>query len=62
MLNQHAEQITRDVEWIIDQAKGGPMSINVVSLAKDTPEENLWALWNAVQTYNKKKEEEMDEE
>ncbi len=58
MLNQTTDQIRRDVESITSQIKGGPVSINVVGCPNNTPDENLWALWNAVQAYNKKKEEE----
>jgi uroporphyrinogen-III decarboxylase len=58
MLNQPAEQITKDVNWIIENAKGGPVSINVVGVPKDTPNENIYAMRDAVEAYNKKKEEE----
>ena len=61
MLNQTAAQITQDVEGIIENAKGGPMSIAVVGTPNDTPEENLWAMFNAVEAYNKLKEQELDE-
>lgn len=61
MLNQTKEQIEQDVNWIIENAKGGPMSINVVGVPYNTPEANLWTLWNTVQAYNKKKELESEE-
>jgi uroporphyrinogen-III decarboxylase len=62
MLNQPADQIRRDVEWICDQAKGDPVSINVVGIPLGTPDENLWAMFNAVQEYNKQKEMELEDE
>lgn len=58
MLNQPAEQIKADIKWIIENAKGGPMSINCVGVPWQTPEANLWALWNSVEEYNKSKEDE----
>lgn len=62
MLNQPAAQIREDINWIIENAKGGPMRINCVGVPHGTPEENLWAMWDAVQDYNKKKAEEEDED
>ena len=62
MLNQSADQITSDIEGIISQVKGGPASINCVGVPYGTPEENLWALWNAVDAYNKAKEAEADDD
>ncbi|MHA1395767.1 MAG: uroporphyrinogen decarboxylase family protein [Promethearchaeota archaeon] len=62
MLNQPSEQIYKDVKWIISQAKGGPMSVNCVGIPYGPPEENLWAMWNAVQDYNKMKEKELEDE
>lgn len=62
MLNQPAEQITKDVEWILENVKGGPAGIHLVGCPNGTPEENLWALWNAVKAYNDKKAEEEEEE
>ncbi len=62
MLNQPAEQIRKDVEWICENAKGGPVSINVVGVPLGTPVENLWVMYNAVQAYNKQKEAEIESE
>ncbi len=60
MLNQPADQIRKDVEWICENAKGGPVSINVVGVPLGTSDENLWSMYNAVQDYNRKKEAEME--
>lgn len=62
MLNQSATQITEDVNWIIQQAKGGPMSINVVGIPYGTPDANIHAMLNAVENFNIQKEREMEEE
>ncbi|HMF33511.1 MAG TPA: uroporphyrinogen decarboxylase family protein, partial [Candidatus Lokiarchaeia archaeon] len=62
MLNQTADQIRQDVEWICANAKGGPVSINVVGVPLGTPEENLWAMYDAVQDFNKQKEMELENE
>ncbi len=61
MLNQPAKQIRKDVEWICENAKGGLVSINVVGIPLGTKDENLWAMYNAVEDYNKRKEAEMEE-
>ncbi|MHA1682999.1 MAG: uroporphyrinogen decarboxylase family protein [Promethearchaeota archaeon] len=62
MLNQTAQQIKEDVARITSGIKGGPGNIHLVGCPNNTPEENLWALWNAVKAYNDKKaEEEMAE-
>ncbi len=57
MLNQPAEQIKKDVEYLLDAGKGGPMSISVVGIPLNTSDENIYALWNTVQNYNKRKAE-----
>jgi uroporphyrinogen-III decarboxylase len=63
MLNQSADQIEKDINWILDTAKGGPVSISCVGVPYQTPEANIWAFWNTIEAYNKKKaEEEEDEE
>jgi uroporphyrinogen-III decarboxylase len=62
MLNQTAEQIKKDIEWIIDNATGGPMSINCVGVPWKTPEDNLWAMYNTIQEFHKKKEAEMEDD
>ena len=55
MLNQPQNQITADVNWIIDNVGGGPTSINVVGIPWKTPDENIMAMKNAVEAYNAKK-------
>ncbi|MHA1698126.1 MAG: uroporphyrinogen decarboxylase family protein [Promethearchaeota archaeon] len=62
MLNQPAEQIQKDVEWLIRVGKGGPQRIAVVGCPYGTPEENIHALWSTVQEFNKQKAEEEEEE
>lgn len=60
MLNQKAQQIKNDVEYLLDAGKGGPMNIAVVGTPLNTPDENIHALWNTVQEYNKRKAEDED--
>ncbi len=62
MLNQGAAQVTKDVEWLIEKGKGGPQRIAVVGCPYGTPDENVYALWKAVQDFNKRKEEELEGE
>lgn len=62
MLNQPAVQITKDVEWILENVKGGSASINVVGCPYGTPDANIKAYFAAIQAFNKKKEDEMDAE
>ncbi|MFX0099795.1 MAG: uroporphyrinogen decarboxylase family protein [Candidatus Hodarchaeota archaeon] len=62
MLNQSAEQIKKDIEWLIEVGKGGPQSINVVGCPHGTPDENVFAYWNTIEEYNHRKEEEEEED
>ncbi|MHA1733599.1 MAG: hypothetical protein ACTSU5_16750 [Promethearchaeota archaeon] len=62
MLNQPAGQIYRDVEWILEQVRGGPASVNVVGVPLGAPDENLLAMRAAVDDYNAMKERELEEE
>ncbi|MHA1683295.1 MAG: uroporphyrinogen decarboxylase family protein [Promethearchaeota archaeon] len=62
MLNQSHAQIKKDVEWIIEKGKGGPQSISVVGCPNGTPNENIYAMWNAIQDHNRRKAEEDEDE
>ena len=62
MLNQTAEQVQKDVQWILENVKGGPASISVVGCPYKTPEANLEALWSAVNDYNLSHADEDDED
>jgi len=62
MLNQPTSQITQDVEWILQNVKGGSASINVVGCPNGTPDVNLEAYFGAINAYNSQKEAEMDED
>ena len=55
MLNQTAEAIKKDAEYLLSAGKGGPMSISVVGVPYNTPDENIYALWNTVQHFNEEK-------
>jgi hypothetical protein len=62
MLNQPAEQIKKDVEWLVENGKGGPQSIHVVGCPHGTTDENVYALWNSIEDHNKRKAEEEEED
>jgi uroporphyrinogen-III decarboxylase len=57
MLNQTSEIIKQDVEYLLSAGRGGPMNISVVGAPYNTPDENIYALWNTVQKYNIEKAE-----
>lgn len=52
MLNQSAEQIREDISWILQNAKGGPVSISCVGVPLNTPEENIWTFYRTIEAYN----------
>ena len=62
LLNQSPAQITKDLEWIIENIKGGPTSIGAIGVAYNTPRENIMAAYDVVNAYNKKKEKEVEDD
>jgi uroporphyrinogen-III decarboxylase len=52
MLNQSSSQIQQDIAWILQNAKGGPISISCVGVPLNTPEENIWTFYRTIEAYN----------
>jgi uroporphyrinogen-III decarboxylase len=58
LLNESKIQIEKDVNWIIENIKGGPTSISCVGIPWQTPDENIYAMYNTIQRYNQSKADE----
>jgi uroporphyrinogen-III decarboxylase len=62
MMNEPPSQIRADVNWIIENAKGGPLSINCVGVPYETPKENILAMYKTCWEYDERHAKELDED
>lgn len=60
MLNENKAQIEKDLNWIIENVRGGPTSISCVGIPWQTPDENIYAMYDTIQRYNLSKADEDD--
>jgi uroporphyrinogen-III decarboxylase len=56
MLNQSADQIAKDINWILENVQGGPASIHCVGVPLNTPDANISAFYDTIDRYMEAKE------